>query len=267
MGYLKKLMSIKKIYEENQELMVKLNEMQQEKEAIAKDRDWAYGGCGARDEEIKWLKIDKEKLEQEISELKNTKKRNNQLDYEINQPNFDVTFIGSKLPKITIGEGSYSNGTTIYCWDNRVKIIIGKYCCLADNINIIGGGEHDKDWVSSYPFIDNWNQEHLMYLKKPRFKGNIELGNDVWIASNVVILSGVKIGDGAVVGAGAVVTKDIPSYAIVAGNPCKTIRYRFSKEIIDKLLKIKWWEWSKEIINERLQYFSDINEFVNRYYN
>lgn len=83
-------------------------------------------------------------------------------------------------------------------------------------------------------------------------KGNIVIGNDVWIGYEAVILSGVTIGDGAIIGAHAVVTKDVPPYTIVGGIPAQTIRKRFSQDTIDTLLKIKWWDWSKERITQHI---------------
>ena len=86
-------------------------------------------------------------------------------------------------------------------------------------------------------------------------KEKLEIGNDVWIAANVVITEGLKIGDGAVIGAGAVVTHDIPPYAIVGGVPAKVIRYRFTKEMIDELLKIKWWDFTEEQLQKAFPLF------------
>jgi len=114
-----------------------------------------------------------------------------------------------------------------------MDISIGKYCSFADNLTIVGGGEHDIDWVSSFPFIDIFKLEKYKHLKKPRFKGNVSIGNDVWIGMNATILSGVHIGDGAVIAAGAVVTCDIPPYAIAGGVPAKVIKYRFDRRITE----------------------------------
>ena len=92
----------------------------------------------------------------------------------------------------------------------------------------------------------------------------IIIGNDVFIGANVTILDGVTIGDGAVIGAGAVVSKDIPAYAIAVGCPIQIIKYRFSEEQIEKLLKIKWWDFNSEKIKEVEKYFFDINEFIDK---
>jgi len=176
-----------------------------------------------------------------------------------------INFIGSKKPTLSIGLGTYINGVDLYCWDSNIKIDIGRYCSMADKITIIAGGEHDMHWVSTYPFIPRWKLEELYYLQKPRFKGNITIGNDVWISNNVVILSGVNIGDGAIIGAGSIVAKDIPPYCVAAGNPSKVIKKRFDDDSIEKLLKIKWWNWDKNMIIKNLPLFVDINEFVEKH--
>lgn len=177
----------------------------------------------------------------------------------------NIHFIGSKKPILTIGQGTYINGLDLYCWDNRIKIDIGCYCSIADKITILAGGEHDTDWVSTYPFIPRWKIKNLYSKQEPRYKGNIIIGNDVWISNNVVILSGVTIGDGAVIGAGSIIAKDIPPYCIVVGNPAQVIKKRFHDDVIEKLLKIAWWNWDKNVIAERLPLFCDISGFVKKY--
>lgn len=184
-----------------------------------------------------------------------------------NAKNTDVNikFIGSKSPKLEIGSHTYINGMKIYCWDERFELTIGKYCSFADDITIVAGGEHDMDWVSTYPFIDRWSLSEYESFKKPRFKGNIKIGNDVWIANNVTILSGVDIGDGAIVGACAVVTKDVKPYSIVAGNPAKTIKYRFDEKLIEDLKLIRWWEWDENKIIENQELFIYPEKFVKEF--
>lgn len=176
-----------------------------------------------------------------------------------------IHFIGSARPKIQIGTGTYINGATIYCWNESMEISIGKWNSFADNLMIIAGGEHDKDWVSTYPFINRYKMVHLYKYLRPRYKGKISIGNDVWIGGNVVILSGVTIGDGAVVGAGSIVTKDVPAYSVVAGNPAKVIEYRFERNIREQLLRIKWWDWEEEKILSRMEDFIDPKYFCEKY--
>lgn len=136
-------------------------------------------------------------------------------------------------------------------WGEGADVRIGAFCSIADNIEIFIGGNHRTDWVTTYPFghihegTFPWHGEG-----HPATKGDVVIGNDVWIGSGVTILSGVNIGDGAVVSAKSVVVKDIPPYAIVGGNPAKVIKYRFSPDQIERLLKNPWWELSDSRINE-----------------
>ena len=129
------------------------------------------------------------------------------------------------------------------------------------------GGEHRVDWVTTYPFSAIWPAVAGHIPGHPKTKGNVIIGNDVWIGMNVFILSGVTIGDGAVVGAGALVSKDVPPYAIVGGNPAKIIRYRFDPQTIKKLLSIAWWNWSDDEIIKAMPFLlsNDISSFVKLY--
>lgn len=172
-----------------------------------------------------------------------------------------VEFVGGYLPVFKVGTGTYFNNLKVFCWDSRISLKIGKYCSVGDNVNIIAGGEHDKHFVSTYPFHKLLGDD----VTGKRFKGDIEIGNDVWIGNNVTILSGVKLGNGAIVGAGSVVVKDIAPYEIVGGNPAQHIRFRFNEEIISSLQTIQWWDWNSSEISERYKEFVDIDKFVNTY--
>lgn len=126
---------------------------------------------------------------------------------------------------------------------------IGKYCCLSWAISI-GGKNHNYTSVTSYPsyhFNRILCEDKSVAGPSPQ---KASIGNDVWIGSGAIVLRGVKVGDGAVIGAGAVVTKDVPPYAIVVGNPARVIKYRFSEEIIEKLLELKWWDLPLDVIRE-----------------
>ena len=154
-----------------------------------------------------------------------------------------------RYKKYQIGEYTYGN-PEILSWDTSTKLIIGKYCSIAKGVTILLGGNHRTDWLTTYPLSVFFNE--LSNCKgHPATKGNIEIGNDVWIGYGATILSGVKIGDGSVVAANATIVHDIPAYSIVAGNPAKVIKYRFDVKTIESLQRIKWWDWSHEMVIER----------------
>jgi acetyltransferase-like isoleucine patch superfamily enzyme len=163
---------------------------------------------------------------------------------------------------IKLGEHSYKGDVRVLCWTrNDVVVNIGKFCSLATNIKFIIDGNHYYNRFSTFPFreIFKWNEiPPGNYGKETPI-----VGNDVWIASDVTIYSGVNIGDGAVIAGQSVVTKSVPPYAIVGGNPAKIIKYRFNQEIIDILLKHKWWDLPLDIIKSRLvKHYDNIDEFV-----
>lgn len=159
---------------------------------------------------------------------------------------------------IHCGKYSYCTGSlpkVRYATGNET-LKIGKYCSLSSDITFFLGGEHRTDYATTYPFNAfpaQWGNttETINYSK-----GNIVIGNDVWIGYGAKILSGVTIGDGAVIGAGSLVTKDVPAYAIVGGNPTKIIRYRFDEKTIAKMLELKWWDWPEAKVQENISLLS-----------
>lgn len=135
---------------------------------------------------------------------------------------------------------------------NKDRLIIGKFCSIACGAKFLfNSGNHKMASLSTYTFplfFEEWDLEKENVAQAWDQKGDIIIGNDVWIGYEAVILSGVTIGDGAVIGCRAVVTKDIPPYTIVGGVPAKPIRKRFDEETIKELQKIKWWDWPEEKI-------------------
>lgn len=152
--------------------------------------------------------------------------------------------------------GDYTYGVPqVHDWGDGGNLIIGKFTSIAQNVTILLGGYHRHDWISTYPFksIKEGLWPRAKHVIKDRTsKGDVIIGNDVWIGINSTILSGVTIGDGAVIAACSVVTKNIPPYAIVGGNPAKIIKMRFTDHEIEKLLAVSWWNWSEERINESI---------------
>ena len=135
---------------------------------------------------------------------------------------------------------------------NKDRLIIGKFCSIACGAKFLfNSANHKMASLSTYTFplfFEEWGLEKENVAQAWDQKGDIIIGNDVWIGYEAVVLSGVTIGDGAVIGCRAVVTKDIPPYTIVGGVPAKPIRKRFDEETIKELQKIKWWDWPEEKI-------------------
>jgi virginiamycin A acetyltransferase len=166
-----------------------------------------------------------------------------------------------------IGDWTYGR-PIILDWGDGSRLKIGKFCSIARDVKILVGGEHRPEWVTTYPFQELWTgAEPSLGSITSRSKGDVIIQNDVWIGTGAIILSGVTICNGAVVGAGSVVTKDVPAYAIVAGNPAQLIRMRFEASTIERLQRIAWWEWSLEKISEAwpLLMSPDVRSFVVKY--
>lgn len=135
---------------------------------------------------------------------------------------------------------------------NGDKLIIGKFCSLACGAKFIfTSGNHSMKSLSTYTFpifFDEWDLDVKDIRDAWENKGDIIIGNDVWIGFEAVIMSGVKIGNGAIIGTRAVVTKDVPPYTIVGGVPAKPIRRRFDDATVERLESLRWWDWDKEKI-------------------
>jgi chloramphenicol O-acetyltransferase type B len=164
---------------------------------------------------------------------------------------------------VRIGRHSYGvTELTVFNATAENPVTIGSFCSIADGVQIHGESHHVIDRASSFPL-----RFSLLGEAEPgKSKGSVTIGNDVWIGSRAIILSNLTVGDGAIVGAGAVVTKDVPPYAIVAGNPARLIRYRFGADTIAKLSDIRWWDWPDEkILAEIDSFYAPIDTFVARH--
>lgn len=145
---------------------------------------------------------------------------------------------------------------------------IGKFCSIGPNI-LCGWGIHPTNGISTSPmFYSTMKQNGITLSKEDKIEERkpIKIGNDVFIGANVTILDGVTIGDGAVIGAGALVSKDIPPYAIAVGVPISIKSYRFTNEIIEKLLKIQWWDFKDSDLPEIEQHIFEVEKFIEKFY-
>ncbi|MBP3818908.1 MAG: CatB-related O-acetyltransferase [Butyrivibrio sp.] len=173
--------------------------------------------------------------------------------------------------------GKYSYGSL--CNHMYVEQV-GAFCSFADGCDVVGN--HAMDYITTHPILTHdtsvWKgfpawEDVLMNFKMegitPKGKiirKRIKIGNDVWLGRNVLIVNYANIGNGVIAGAGSIITKDVPDYAIVAGNPAKIIRYRYSERQIKALNKIAWWKWSDDLIRERYDdFFMDIDAFIEKY--
>lgn len=140
---------------------------------------------------------------------------------------------------------------------NHDRLTIGKFCSIACGAKFLfNSSNHTMRSLSTYPFplfFEEWDLDKKNVADSWDNKGDIVIGNDVWIGYEAVILAGVTVGDGAIIGTRAVVTKNVPPYTIVGGIPAKPIRKRFSEDVIARLLELKWWDWPKERIAQNIE--------------
>ncbi|MBE2978876.1 Vat family streptogramin A O-acetyltransferase [Priestia megaterium] len=167
-------------------------------------------------------------------------------------------------PNIIVGDYSYYDARNGESFEDQVlyhyeffgdRLVIGKFCAIAPGVTfIMNGANHRMDGFSTYPFNifgEGW-EKHTPTLNQLPFKGDTIIGNDVWVGMDTVIMPGINIGDGAIVAAKSVITKDVEPYAIVGGNPAQKIKERFPEQIINKLLEIRWWDLTIEIISDHI---------------
>lgn len=170
-----------------------------------------------------------------------------------------------KSPNIIIGDYTYYDDfEEVHNFEKNVKyhfdftgdkLYIGKFCMIASGVTfIMNGANHLTDAVSTYPFaIFGKGWENAMEGKSYPSKGDTKIGHDVWIGYQATIMAGVQIGNGSIIAAQSVVTKDVPPYSIIGGNPAKVIRPRFSKEQIERVEAAQWWDWEIEKISAHIQ--------------
>ena len=172
-------------------------------------------------------------------------------------------FLPRWYSKVELGDYTYMNDNAkILSFRSPQTIKIGKYCSIGDCMFVVDG-DHNIKYASTYPF------KEFGYSDKAPMNANIKsaptIGNDVWIADGAVIYGGVIIHDGAVVAGNAVVTKDVPPYAVVGGNPAKILKYRFDDEIVKRLQETYWWELDHDMICKELApLINDIEKFCEK---
>ena len=167
---------------------------------------------------------------------------------------------------ITLGTLSVINQDCIVYFPNA-QITVGNYSGIARRVTFLCGGPIDHASIH-HPTVSNFRfKSHYPNSNYPtgKDKGPIEIGSDCWIGTEAMIFGGTTIGHGSIVGARAVVTKDVPPFAIVAGNPAKIIRYRFEQNVIDQLMQIQWWDWPKEKVEQNIDLLADIDMFLEKH--
>jgi acetyltransferase-like isoleucine patch superfamily enzyme len=168
------------------------------------------------------------------------------------------------LPGVEIGRHTYGLAKSSF-WASHEKspVRIGSFCSVGPGVLFVCAGEHRIDTATTYPL--RIVAKEIRNGAETFSKGPTTVGHDVWFGARCIVLSGVTIGNGAVVGAGSVVTRDIPPYAIAVGNPARVIRYRFSPEVIERLQSSQWWNWSDDLIRERVALLTtvDAESFLN----
>ncbi|WP_310618728.1 CatB-related O-acetyltransferase [Flexibacterium corallicola] len=185
-----------------------------------------------------------------------------------------------KHPSIAVGDFTYYHDfdgaedfekkNVLYHYETSTdRLVIGRFCAIATGTTFqMNGGNHLLDGFSTYPFAifgNGWEDGfHITNYEKAN-RGDTIVGNDVWFGRDAHIMPGVTISDGAIIGAKAVVTKDVPAYAVVAGNPARVVKYRFDEDTIETLLQIAWWNWDQDKLSRNINAIrgSDLDKLLN----
>jgi acetyltransferase-like isoleucine patch superfamily enzyme len=183
------------------------------------------------------------------------RRRGNAVQMLADQPQFK---------KYDIGSWSYG-APEVIDWNDGSTLRVGKYCSIARGVTMLLGGEHHHKWVSTYPFGELFPCDGPV-ARQMKTKGDISIGNDVWIGRDAMILSGVTIHDGVVLGARSLVTQDLPAYTVCAGSPARPVLQRFSEDEIARLLEISWWDWPESRVREFVPMLlsGDVTAFIER---
>jgi chloramphenicol O-acetyltransferase type B len=166
---------------------------------------------------------------------------------------YNVLHKNTILSRTKLGRFTYIAGASIS------NASVGQFCSIGPETKIGGFGRHPIDWATTHPvFYSTRKQAGVSFVETDHFEEDaerVEIGNDVWIGANVLIMDGVRIGDGAIIAAGAVVNRDVDPYSIVGGVPAKLIRHRFPSSVIERFLKLKWWDWPEAELRRRAAQF------------
>lgn len=169
------------------------------------------------------------------------------------------------MPGVTVGRHTNVPASVVLFPAVEAPVVVGSFVSIGPDAKIFALSEH-RQCVTTYHMNDVFFRNRDDFPIEKSAKGTTVIGNDVWIGYAATVLSGVKVSDGAIIGAGAVVTKDVPPYAIVGGNPAKVIRYRHPPAIVEAMLSIGWWDWSDEkIFAEQDSFMGSVEDFVARH--